>query len=281
MSLAHATRAAWEKVARNKAVKWALGYCFVAYATLGVSLALRETFGWSGLVPRFTAYVLLVGFVVLLPIYWRERSSRWEFAIAVALALLGGTALWKAWRQYSWREVMMTPNVALRFVNPTEPDLAVENLSGAVVREIIWVPALWDVDSPERSPGTIQPLKVASVTVGWLQPHQTGGPQQLFTPEVASELKRGDRIYGSVSVSCPLCPQGHTYILALRWREGGWYYEVPGVTDARAFVPVTATHEGLARFAQGIEADVPFSARIPIKRLKFRPTDLKAQQRAP
>lgn len=76
-------------------------------------------------------------------------------------------------------------------------------------------------------PGHDDPLPIPIQTFDWIRAHGAGGPEGLFeSPQVASLLKSGNRLFGSAFVDCPECSIGRTYIIYIVFGESGWFAEV-------------------------------------------------------
>ena len=90
----------WDRIKRHKLVEWSLAYVAFGYAALHASQLLRETLELPTSVPRATLLVLTLGFPIALTLAWfhghraRQRVSRPELFILIALLLAGGTVMW-------------------------------------------------------------------------------------------------------------------------------------------------------------------------------------------
>lgn len=152
-------------------------------------------------------------------------------------------------------------DVSLRFVYPKSPSLVLVNQSAVIAKNIKWAFALWNMDLTERN----DPLPIPVGTFDWIKPHNQGGPQNLFdTPSVSPLLKQGDRLFGSVSLDCPECERGKTYIVYIDWGNSGWYAEVPDESSGKLFIPSSFLQESRIRYFQTLEAAVPKQSRISI-----------------
>jgi hypothetical protein len=158
-------------------------------------------------------------------------------------------------------EEAIPPEVALRFVYPTSPALMIINQSDVLARDINYVVALWNVDSPDRTDA----LPIPSNTANWLKEHSEAGPEDLFhSPSVSPLLKPGNRLIGTASVNCATCARGRTYIVSIVWGEGGWVSEFESEKSGKLLTPSRYTKEGLSQYFASLEAAVPVERRIPI-----------------
>jgi hypothetical protein len=150
-------------------------------------------------------------------------------------------------------------DVSLRFIYPQSPALVLVNRSTRVAREIKWSAAFWNMDLPERN----DPLPIPVQTFDWIQPGKEGGPQGLFAaPTVSSLIRPGDRLMGSVSVTCPLCKRGRAFVVWIKWGTEGWYAEA---TDQEGLLlPRRFLRENRERYFVTLEQLAPPAARIAI-----------------
>jgi hypothetical protein len=154
------------------------------------------------------------------------------------------------------------PDLALRFVEPTIPALEVHNVSKAIARDIKWQVWFLDIDGPRDAKGILQPLPIPLTAVDWIRPHDHIQRQVLFTPLVLNFVKPGDRIYGSAMVLCAECKRSHSYLVFIKFGEGGWFMEDKRMKDGEARFPI-ATDEDRDAYVREIDAQ-PLSARRPI-----------------
>ena len=85
----------------------------------------------------------------------------------------------------------------------------------------------------------------------------------FFRPAVAARVKKGDRVFGSASVSCPECTVGRTYALSFTYAIAGWFAELPDWKNADMLVPKMVTPDGLTAF-YGFINSIPDNKRIQI-----------------
>jgi hypothetical protein len=131
------------------------------------------------------------------------------------------------------------PDVALRFVDPKHPSLAIDNISDAVARNIKWEVVLWNMEHLDQT----DPLPIPTATFDFIKPHDESGFEEIFG-SLAASLKAGDKLIGSAVVDCPECVSGKTYMLYIVWGKGGWYSPLPQA-PGKLFMPVKPTKRGL------------------------------------
>jgi hypothetical protein len=153
------------------------------------------------------------------------------------------------------------PVVGLRFVEPTDPLLVIVNQSSVVARDIKWMLALWNMDLPDRD----DPLPIPTSGFDWLRPNDESGPGVLFdTPLVAALLKKGNRLFGSIGITCPTCSRGRTYIVYIVWGTGGWFAEIDNPKAGTAIIPANFHREFRDRYFELLDAMAPLEKRVPI-----------------
>jgi hypothetical protein len=155
-------------------------------------------------------------------------------------------------------------DVTLRFVYPKSPALILVNNSEVIAKNIKWSVALWNMDLPDRN----DPLPIPVSTFDWIKPHNEGGPQNLFNTRIVSPLlKQGNRLFGSVSLDCPKCKRGRTYIVRITWGVGGWYAEIETGTPGKLLIPPNFLKDSRTKYFKALEAAVPEQSRISIGKL--------------
>ena len=152
--------------------------------------------------------------------------------------------------------------VGVRFVAPTDPLLVIVNQSSVVARDIKWTLALWNMELPDRD----DPLPIPVTTFDWLRPNDESGPTSLFdTPLVAPLVKKGDRLFGSIGITCPTCSLGRTYIVYIVWGTGGWFAEIEDPKAGAVIIPTNLHREFRDKYFDALDATVPSEKRIPIQ----------------
>jgi hypothetical protein len=159
------------------------------------------------------------------------------------------------------------PDVTARFVYPKFPSLVLVNQSSKIARQIKWSAAIWNLDDPRTyvNPNPAEnahdPLPIPAATFDFLRPHASGGPQTLFNEQY---IKPGQRLFGSVSVICPECSRGHTYIVSIVWGGGGWYTEILESQEGELVIPSHFTKDLVASYYTELLKLISESSRAPI-----------------
>jgi len=177
--------------------------------------------------------------------------------------MIGVALTFLAWRYpLFWNPSdRLEPDVSLRFVYPKSPSLILVNQSGVIARNIKWTAALWNIDLPDRN----NPLPIPVSNFDWIRPHDESGPLDLFgNPSVASLLKPSNRLFGSVSILCPECARGRTYIVYIIWGDSGWFTEIESQKDGKVIIPPNFLNTSRDKYFKALEAAVPLAARTPI-----------------
>lgn len=121
------------------------------------------------------------------------------------------------------------PDVTLHFVKPTEPAVWLRNDSEAVAENIKWQFELFNLDNPSSVDGTVYRfVPIPNRSFDFLRPHRRSGTHAVFeAPVAAATVRAGNRLFGSVTVSCPTCVRDRVYWVFLTLGQGGWYSELP------------------------------------------------------
>jgi hypothetical protein len=152
------------------------------------------------------------------------------------------------------------PEVTLSLVSKPDPLIQLHNVSGVTANNIKWMVIAFDLDS---YPQTKQPLQIPAGTFDFLSVGTSSLPIELFErPGVSALVKKGDKIFGSASVHCPLCKRGHTYVFSIEYGEGGWYGEVAKIMDGNIVIPGDSNH--IVEAAQEFEKLITEQDRIEI-----------------
>ena len=166
-----------------------------------------------------------------------------------------------------------SPNVTLKLVGRESPGVLLINNSNKVAQNIKWMVALWNLDDPKmkfdqditNTSKYPQPLKIPVQIFDFIRPHSMGGPMNIFdTPLVSPFAKKGDRLIGSISVVCPDCERGHTFVVYIVFGQGGWYYEFLNETSGSVLIPKPANRDGIMHFYESMMGSIPESGRINI-----------------
>lgn len=189
-------------------------------------------------------------------IHRRLRSK--VVALIVSVGLLFGSG-WSSIRSaYLESE---PPDVIPVLVYPRDPALLLVNRSRRVAFQVKWYVFLVDPDSPSFP----QPLRIPVQTFDFIRPHGGGGPEQVFSPSIRAELKRGDQLFGYVAATCPKCATTREAWLYVDFGKGGWYAPLAKgdhVDISRLSREIPKMKSNLASFMKAL---VPKGRRIPIR----------------
>jgi hypothetical protein len=173
------------------------------------------------------ALLALVAAIIIDLIVRSPWTNRWSKRPKIFLATSAiGLLIAASWRPI-WEDFRgpINPDVKLYFVHPSRPAVVLWNDSDVVANTVIYSFALWNLDSPLNDLKT--PLQVLSAKADYIRANQAAGPNAIFdTPAILSRLKKGNRIFGVVSVSCPQCLKRRQYWFNASWEKGGWYSEI-------------------------------------------------------
>lgn len=126
------------------------------------------------------------------------------------------------------------PDVTVSLVDLAEPTILIGNGTQLEAKGIGYSFVLWNLDNPADA----RPPPVRDGILSGLAPGETSAPVALFeAPENRAAPKRGDRIVGAVGIHCGNCARGHGYRFYIAYGEGGWFAEIPDVTDGALLAP--------------------------------------------
>jgi hypothetical protein len=191
------------------------------------------------------------------------RLMRYLFWLAVLLIVLGFAV--KAYDLTRRSNLPTTADVSLCFVNSAHPMLMVIDVSDQVVENAKFMPAVFNLDAINPN----EPLHMLMRTFDFIRPGAVSGGYDVFTEiNDSPAFKKGDRIVGTVGITCPTCVTGRTFWVALIWGESGWYAQLSGQKSGGFVTPFTppgsAAPLSAAYIAQW-ESKVPELDRIPIR----------------
>jgi hypothetical protein len=156
------------------------------------------------------------------------RSPRAATALTalslVAILLVGYYALGPTLSR--WSTPPGLPVVTGCLVDPKRPALVLVNSSNVVAEQIKHSYVLFDLDSSNPN----EPLHIPVGMFDFIKPQEAGGPQNIFDSIVGpSVVKDGDRIVGSIAISCPKCAIGRSYLVSITLgATTGWFTPIEG-----------------------------------------------------
>jgi hypothetical protein len=151
------------------------------------------------------------------------------------------------------------PDLRLRFVSPQEVAIMIDNAKGGGIADRPkYGVALVDLDNPTEF------LRIPTAMGDYIRPGESWGPNQFMGIDAAKAIvKKGDRVFGSVSVSCPTCMKSRGYWLFIKVGEGGWYVEQAG--EPKGLANLKAAIQMAADFDTYANTLAPPTKRITIK----------------
>jgi hypothetical protein len=150
------------------------------------------------------------------------------------------------------------PDLRLRLVHPQEVAIEIHNskVRGVADRPRYGV-ALIDLESPNDF------LRIPTAVGDYIRPGEFWGPNEFMGIDaVKAVVKPGDRIFGSVSVSCPTCVRSRGYWIYIKAGDGGWYAEQEGLP--KGISNVDAAKQIAGDFETYANTLAPSAKRIPI-----------------
>jgi hypothetical protein len=152
------------------------------------------------------------------------------------------------------------PDLRVRFVHPQEVAIAIDNSAHAgVADKPKYGVALIDLDNLGADF-----LRIPTQMGDYIRPGDFWGPNQFMGIDaVKTVVKPGDRVFGSVSVSCPHCVKSRGYWLFIKVGDGGWYAEQEG--EPKGIANRSAAETLAANPDAYMERLAPQKTRVPIK----------------
>jgi hypothetical protein len=165
------------------------------------------------------------------------------------------------------REPQPKPDIGMEFVNPEDVSFAMVNLSQtAVLRDPKYFFVLLDLDGPRTVKTNfgdipqVLPIPAFSDAGDFLKAGRKFLQRPIVStfPAVQSIVKPNDRIFGSVTVSCPDCIKDRHYLVFFVNGSGGWYCESTATLRLPMQDLLKDADETLLKL-------VPLKKRIPIR----------------
>jgi hypothetical protein len=155
------------------------------------------------------------------------------------------------------------PEVSLQFILPLSPAITINNESKAVARNIKYFPLIWNLDDL----GDMNPLQIPTGEFDWLKPGGSSIGIPIFQKMLdQGRIKDGDRLVGSLSLTCPTCLTDRSYFVYIEWSKGGWYYDISEATRGRQILPPCHTSkECFEQYLSNAEDFIKEGDRIRIK----------------
>jgi len=237
--------------------------------------ALLVIAGWAA---DMIAVRIALGLLATACVVWPTLHQRFRMTFPVALALVSllGVTVGLFWQfavyGLTFRAVSVAtgPEVTMRLVYPTDPSIILQNQSPLVAKQIKWTVELWNLDDPrtyinaDPAPNAHDPLPIPIATFDFLRANTNSGPMSIIDRVQIPFVKKGQRLFGSMSAVCPDCVRGHTYIVDIVYGVGGWYSELTDEKDGSVIIPRILRRDTVKAYADEFLKKTPESARIPI-----------------
>ena len=150
------------------------------------------------------------------------------------------------------------PDITAMIVYPQEIALYLLNKSHAVVRNPSGLIALWNLDNLGNQPN---PLQIPSYSGdAFIKPGQRLLPLPLAGhPNVKNQIKKGDRIFGFITVTCLNCEGTKIFWVYAVQGVGGWY----APCEKGKYPALNAISQHIREIAANAD---PYLAMIPTNR---------------
>jgi hypothetical protein len=156
-------------------------------------------------------------------------------------------------------------DVSLCFVNRQHPVFMAINISDQVVENVKFQAAMFNLNAANPN----EPLHMVGRTFDLIRPKAVSGAYAVFTEILDSPpLKEGDRVVGTVGITCPKCVTGRTFWVSLIWGQSGWFAQMNGQTSGGVLIPYAPHGSKAALSADSVAqkaAQLPASDLIPIR----------------
>jgi hypothetical protein len=157
------------------------------------------------------------------------------------------------------------PDISATIVYPEEIALLLSNNSNDPVREASVLIGLWDLDNIGDPITNLQiPVNLKDTVI---QKHTYLVPLSLAgNPSVKNQIKKGDRIFGFITVGCAECIDTKVYWVYAVHGQGGWYHQVAKGEPSPAMNAINKNIRDIAAHTDlYLNATVPSEKRIPIE----------------
>ena len=157
------------------------------------------------------------------------------------------------------------PDISIQVEYATGFAVTLVDSGKVVLHEPKFSAVVWDLDIADRNDPLPVPVWAAN---DWIRPGEGMGPQPVLSlPNVFPLIKKGDRIFGFLWVSCPDCIRTKYYWVYEMVGRGGWYSElptgqVPAISTLLKMLPQLRTN------LDQLMATLPASDRKPILELQ-------------
>ncbi|HXM94199.1 MAG TPA: hypothetical protein VOA64_08100 [Candidatus Dormibacteraeota bacterium] len=120
-------------------------------------------------------------------------------------------------------------DITVQFLDPKDVVYEMLNVSDQVASDPKYWFGLFDLDFPEERKTQALPIPARTMTGDYLRPHDKYLPTDVLSyhPEVRAMVKKGDRVFGWMGVTCRNCIRTRAYWLYFVDGQGGWYSEMP------------------------------------------------------
>jgi hypothetical protein len=209
--------------------------------------------------------------IVCYGLWWRGKPrtlhARIAWGTATFATITVGLGFGLPWVNQKQAE-RAPPEVSLCFVGRAHPVLYVLNLSDKVVQNAKFSPGIFDLDA--RNP--TEPLHTVFRTFDVITPRSASGAYDIFGEiNDSPAIKKGDRLVGTVGITCPNCASGRTFAIDIEWQRSGWYSQLTNQTSGNVlefidFSNPKRPHLSSAAIAT-LVSRIPERDRIPIRDL--------------
>jgi hypothetical protein len=155
---------------------------------------------------------------------------------------------------------VVRPDVTIRLVYPSSVAVLIVNLSSVIARQPKYWSAVWDIDRSNFQ----DPLPLPAFQGDWIRPHEAMGPESFIAlPQVQSAIKKGDRLFGMIAITCPECLKTRYFWLYVVQGASGWYTPLHDGESPNLSAMLRALPQ-IQKDPEAFFSDVPIKERIAV-----------------
>ena len=242
-----------------------------------------QIFGWAAIsffigmgaqltgAPNFLVGIAFYVFGGIGILFSTFNSLRIRFSIstcAISATIAGSAYFAIVWYAIVTSEKPPAPDVTARFVGRTQPNIILSNISDRTASNIKWSPVLFNMTEAYNAvtngkDGVIQPLQIPSQSFDFLKAHQESLRSDLLQGRYLN-MKIGDKIFGSITVNCPECGRGHTFLYYVVIGQSGWAWEDKKLENGNAWIPANGKASTILNYYNYFELSIPQDERSSI-----------------
>ncbi len=155
--------------------------------------------------------------------------------------------------------------LAVSLVNPTAPDIVVDNQTDDLAEGITWELVMFRTTDQAF-------FSYATQSIGYVKPHSQSARYAMDLNKLiqaagtGGQIANGESFMGTLVVDCPTC-LGTTLIVSFVWGDSGWFYKAPG-GNGKLLMPKDMSKSTISQFIELINSTVKPEERTPILKIQ-------------